>query len=1130
MQNSWLCQQRWKNEKFTTPTVPASQNFSPCKQYGILYYGQVVVVLDETLLGVSLYSNATLVRLNLSAATGFGISFFTYTQVNVYEMRCNDDDDDYGIVAGCGRTVSTNVVVDHPNEDVVEMLNANSMEQWKKDPSAAGCFESTNDDDHWNTIGKWHYNCRRYAFETNCKMLSFTKFDPNHVPRAILSSKLSITVEDYVTAMELLTNDFRFRLYTVFHQRIIFAWLIASLIVMFCVLFSNARGLVLFALSLGWSSVIGLGTLLCVIFERMLDQSLSACVATVNRFLVRYNLLLCVDDRGKFSCHKIAIVFLYFNLDQCILEVAKNVEKLGLKLHRRQHHLPIPTTPSVSSQVDIVAAPTTAQNKHTQRYCRDLIRQGINLPVVRFQDQTDDMSITVKHCKFALCLCQYLEKCHFQKRRRSLFCCLRSDFANNVVFCLLIFKKIMSTEKDNPDAGIISDKTTAVDGELLSEILGMGIDLREYAKDVQKQLKSVEADAIQEFVEQAENIATLHNEIRNCDQILNQMESMLTAFQSDLGNISNEIQSLQEQSVKMSVKLKNRQAVRGELSQFIDEIVVPEVMIKTIIDEPVSERLFLEQLHELQHKIAFVKQQAFREALSCVEVEGLLENLRLKSLFTDSGNGKTRDFLLKRIYQFRKPMANYPVTQGTLLKYRFYFEFILSNDRYVAKEIRDEYVNTTSKIFYTYFKTYASRLMKLQLDDVATKDDLLGSDDSTKMVNMFSTRPNVRNRATVFSLGSRMSVLKEDLEAPIIVPHAADQNKQKFQFEVLFRSLLYAVLDHACREYFFLCDFFLVSGQHSVDMFDQVFSKALLIVTNACDANMANCFDCIALLLCIHIVYRYQAIGRQRGLPVLEKFWEQLLLELWLRFEQILTANLTSMRDLDVKRLAPLDSRPHFIIRRYGEFFAALAAVNADLPDEKLQQYLYRLENEVAHLLARAMHEFKSIRERTIFLINNYDLIVSVLMEKLPGESIDSQESSKRLQAYITEYAELLLTTHFGSLVNFVYQAESLIEQGMQEKLKDNSANNVRNVVKTFNNDWKKNIEQINQEVMSSFSNFRVGTAILQKTFSQLIQYYHRLHKVLAMPTLNHPARNELVNIHNLMVEVKNTNPCFDPL
>jgi hypothetical protein len=36
------------------------------------------------------------------------------------------------------------------------------------------------------------------------------------------------------------------------------------------------------------------------------------------------------------------------------------------------------------------------------------------------------------------------------------------------------------------------------------------------------------------------------------------MEELLSVFQSDLGNISGEIQSLQEQSTFMSVKLKNR--------------------------------------------------------------------------------------------------------------------------------------------------------------------------------------------------------------------------------------------------------------------------------------------------------------------------------------------------------------------------------------------------------------------------------------------------------------------------------------------------------------------------------------------------------------------------------------------
>lgn len=58
------------------------------------------------------------------------------------------------------------------------------------------------------------------------------------------------------------------------------------------------------------------------------------------------------------------------------------------------------------------------------------------------------------------------------------------------------------------------------------------------------------------------------------------MEGMLNGFQSDLSSISSEIQKLQRQSVEMNVKLKNRQSVRGELSQFVDEMVIPKKMIE----------------------------------------------------------------------------------------------------------------------------------------------------------------------------------------------------------------------------------------------------------------------------------------------------------------------------------------------------------------------------------------------------------------------------------------------------------------------------------------------------------------------------------------------------------------------
>ena len=46
---------------------------------------------------------------------------------------------------------------------------------------------------------------------------------------------------------------------------------------------------------------------------------------------------------------------------------------------------------------------------------------------------------------------------------------------------------------------------------------------------------------------------------------------------------------------------------------------------------------------------------------------------------------------------------------------RFFNEFLMTHERHIAKEIRDEYVETMSKIYYSYFKGYLSRLTKLQV-------------------------------------------------------------------------------------------------------------------------------------------------------------------------------------------------------------------------------------------------------------------------------------------------------------------------------------------------------------------------------------------------------------------------------
>jgi hypothetical protein len=50
----------------------------------------------------------------------------------------------------------------------------------------------------------------------------------------------------------------------------------------------------------------------------------------------------------------------------------------------------------------------------------------------------------------------------------------------------------------------------------------------------------------------------------------------------------------------------------------------------------------------------------------------------------------------------------------------------MSNEKNVAQEVCSEYVDTVSKIYYSYFKTYSSQLAKLRYEEAATKDDLMG--------------------------------------------------------------------------------------------------------------------------------------------------------------------------------------------------------------------------------------------------------------------------------------------------------------------------------------------------------------------------------------------------------------------
>lgn len=53
----------------------------------------------------------------------------------------------------------------------------------------------------------------------------------------------------------------------------------------------------------------------------------------------------------------------------------------------------------------------------------------------------------------------------------------------------------------------------------------------------------------------------------------------------------------------------------------------------------------------------------------------------------------------------------------------------------------------------------------------------------------------------------------------------------QFPFEVLFRSEQLCLVENACREFAFVTEFFMVSGNEAMDNFNQIMGRTMTILT-----------------------------------------------------------------------------------------------------------------------------------------------------------------------------------------------------------------------------------------------------------------------------------------------------------
>lgn len=113
----------------------------------------------------------------------------------------------------------------------------------------------------------------RLPLNSSCAWVTPAAFKPELVPEELMANSLALTVEDYVSAMQRLVNDYRFTMYLILYKRVLFVWIALGFILLLSLLFSGVRGLPLFAGGLVWLIMNALGIFVCMWFKFKVGRS-----------------------------------------------------------------------------------------------------------------------------------------------------------------------------------------------------------------------------------------------------------------------------------------------------------------------------------------------------------------------------------------------------------------------------------------------------------------------------------------------------------------------------------------------------------------------------------------------------------------------------------------------------------------------------------------------------------------------------------------------------------------------------------------------------------------------------------------------------------------------------------------
>lgn len=666
---------------------------------------------------------------------------------------------------------------------------------------------------------------------------------------------------------------------------------------------------------------------------------------------------------------------------------------------------------------------------------------------------------------------------------------------------------------------------------MIAEALAQQVSLRDYSEEVEAELALVEAESVRDYLEQAPTVAVLHGQMVKCDAGLLRIQKTLGKFGDELGGLAREVRKVQETSEQLKIKTANRYEAEAGLAAYLRRLVLPSDAETVIESADVFDAKFAAyaslvdcRLDELGREPRDTRRYAkLGDTVAGAESREVLEKLR--GIIVQ----RARDALLAAIGDLKNlaqeskcQRVSSILKREQLVSCGALVQFLEKRGTVAAIEVRQAYGEATGKALHWLLKSYNDELAKHDLV-LANKHDLVAVDEAAVRSGLTS-RVSLAKRGDAFAVGDRHRVLKE-FDDPPLRASQVKRDKLKLPCESLLRSSLKRFRDttkaeHAvCRAVF---------GDEADEVFEDVLRRAAPAFLEHLEARLSGATrkDVVGLSLIGKLV------DMSKGeLAALDRFYEACDEVVWPRLEYVVALNIDSAKRASATKLGGTGVSPHYVARRFAELASTILTLfprDDDAPEIIIKRSVTEtLRDEVLSLLARIATETFENEEpttRVVFLLNNYDHIITVLDERLPDRDLALRKYIEQiLDRQRDAYLDATIDAGLGAMVAFVRKTESdmaKIDKG--RALLEIDAQHCEKLVHDFAAKWESFLAKVNTDVLTSFSNFRNGTELFKRICTQFLVYYTKFQDIVRTAWRRPPPfAKDLVSTGAIMIEIK---------